>query len=256
MSESTSGTEAFRQTAVIGSRYAGFPDRALGGYVAGLLAGPDPFLVRLRAAVPMDVDLDLRHCDGATTLKRGEELLAEGGPLPAEQLEAARSSVLEAPSLKDAELGAAAYLGHHHHLFPGCFCCGPAREEGDGLRVFTGPLPGTKMVAATWIPPEPIGPKLAWSALDCPAIWAIISNATHEERSDQIVSGTMYGELREEIVAGEPHIVYAWPVGKEGRKRTAGAAIAAESGQIKALAFQIFITVDRGAPLDPARWGG
>ena len=45
------------------------------------------------------------------------------------------------------------FAGHHEHPFPGCFVCGTDRGDGDGLRLFAGPvagLPGT--VAAAYTP--------------------------------------------------------------------------------------------------------
>ena len=55
-----------------------------------------------------------------------------------------------------AAAAAASYPGHTFHPFPTCFACGTAREEGDGLRIFPGPVgDGPRRrdrVAATWTP--------------------------------------------------------------------------------------------------------
>ncbi|MFI5427019.1 hypothetical protein [Aeromicrobium sp. UC242_57] len=42
------------------------------------------------------------------------------------------------PTLQQAEQGLADYPGFHQHPFDRCFTCGVARDEGDGLRIFTG----------------------------------------------------------------------------------------------------------------------
>ena len=81
----------------------------------------------------------------------------------------------------------AAYPGLVSHPFPTCFACGTGREEGDGLRIFPGPVGGAAAVAATWTPHPSVAARLArvprdhprgrrspvtWAALDCVGGWA------------------------------------------------------------------------------------
>lgn len=235
-------------------RFAGFPDRALGGYVCGALAGSDAFEVRLRAPVGLGVTLQLEEDAEGRRLRLGETVVAEGRPWRDDERRAALEEVPPAPSPVEAKLGAESYPGHHRHLFPSCFCCGPEREEGDGLRIFPGPLPGSEMVAAHWVPREKVGPEIVWAALDCPAIWAVLVGVTEADRDDHIVSGTMRGQILDDIPVGEAHIVYAWRQDRERGKRTAGAAIASEAGEVRAFATQVFVGVPSGVPLDPAFW--
>ena len=51
------------------------------------------------------------------------------------------------------------------------------------------------------------------------------------------------GKLRIDrpVVAGEEHVVMAWPVGADGRKRRAGAAVLRADGEMLALADALLI---------------
>lgn len=160
---------------------------------------------------------------------------------------------LGAEAVRTAGGGYAAYPGHRRHLFPDCYCCGPRRSAADGLRVFPAPLPGRGMVAALWVPHGEAGPERAWAALDCPAIWALIA-AARPGSPDRIVTGTMRGELRAELVPGELYVAYAWVEGAAGRRRMTGAALADARGEVVAVNHQVFVTVAAGVPLDPRRW--
>ena len=83
----------------------------------------------------------------------------------------------------------ASYPGCGSHPFPTCFACGTDRAEGDGLRIFPGPVAdqdGATRVAATWTPHPSVAedfhayvddhraPRwpLTWAALDCIGGWA------------------------------------------------------------------------------------
>ncbi len=122
------------RTITIARRFSGFPGVALGGYTAGILAreiGP-AVEVRLRGAVPIEKPLELDRGADAVTLSSGGVVLAEGraasvdaGPIPVVDRDAAARATLEP-------------LGRERHLFPTCFCCGPANTETEGLRVLIG----------------------------------------------------------------------------------------------------------------------
>ncbi len=81
----------------------------------------------------------------------------------------------------------ASYPGLRSHPFPGCFACGTDRAEGDGLRIFPGPVPGrADTVASLWVPHtslavrgdvvdrgvERVGVPTTWAALDCVGGWS------------------------------------------------------------------------------------
>ena len=85
------------------------------------------------------------------------------------------------PTLAQAEHAAAAFPGFKSHLFPRCFVCGPAREAGDGLRIFSSPLQGQTLHAAPWVPHESladdrgdVATEFLWAALDCPSGFAVL----------------------------------------------------------------------------------
>jgi hypothetical protein len=151
-----------------------------GGYVAGLMAqeaGAGTVTSTLRIPPPLDVALSWEH----DTHHEGEivRLLTGGGAVvgSAEPGSFVRDAP-EAPSSDEAAAGLAAYPGFTHHPFDRCFTCGTSRDEGDGLRLFTGPV-GEGRVAGTWTPHAAFGDAggdldvpTTWAALDCPGGWA------------------------------------------------------------------------------------
>jgi len=101
-----------------------------------------------------------------------------------------------------------------------CFACGAGRGEGDGLRLLSGPVVDSDLVAAHWTPhldftgPDGrIPPRILWGALDCPGVWAII-------RDSGVVMylGRLTAEVDDDLEPGTPCTVIGWPMGWEGRK--------------------------------------
>lgn len=246
---------------VIDRRYRGFEGVAQGGYSSGLLAGflkaPEgPARVRLRGPVPMGRPLSV----GIT--EDGTELRGEGGVLA----EASAAELdLEPPrrvSVAEAEAASAGYPGHRHHPFPGCFCCGPGREKGDGLRIFPGPVAGGDAVAAPWIP-DPgfadergiVRPEVVWAAFDCPQLWALVV-AAPEDSADHVVTAALETELRQPVRAGRRYAVLAWPLGGEGRRLLVGAALLDEDGEALAVSRQTAVVAEAGVPLGLASFRG
>jgi len=76
------------------------------------------------------------------------------------------------------------------------------------------------------------------AALDCPGAWA--SGIAGRE----LVLGTMTAAVRDLPVVGEPHVVMAWPRGREGRKYYSGTALYAGDGRLLAQADAVWIAVD------------
>lgn len=235
------------------TRFRGFEKIANGGYVSGTLArfvGGEA-QVRLRRPVPMEQALHVHALDEHTVELRDKEgeLLAEA---------AATTLDLELPSpvsAKDAEAASDLYPGHKAHLFPGCFCCGPGRAEGDGLRIFPGPVEGSHHVAALWVPNTVdandqgvIGPEIIWAAFDCPQIWSLILN-TPADAEERVVTGALETRLWGSVVAGERYVIVAWPMGREGRRLFAGAALFTIDGEPLGLSRQTLIATASGVPL-------
>jgi hypothetical protein len=218
-------------TLTVAGRYNGPDGKGNGGYSAGLLAaGIDgPAVVSLRSPVPLDRPLDLVREDGTVRALDGETLVAEAEP--------AAPLVLPLPSpigVAEARAAASGYAAPRESVFSRCFVCGPARE--DCMEVFAGPVAGRPgLVATTWTPPAwsagedgAVRPEFVWAALDCPTYWAVY---------DRLVLGFLVRQqvdVEAPIVAGAQHVVLSWPLGVEGRKRSAGAALFDAGGRLLA----------------------
>ena len=233
-------------------RYRGLPGLVLGGYSSGLLAGrldASSARVRLRRPVPLDRDLELIESGDGAQLRDGEMLLAEA---VAGELEI---DVPPAPTPAEARAAAAGFPGAEHHPYCDCFACGTARAEGDGLRVFPGPLADRPILATTWTPPdipgtgEPVGLELIWSAFDCAQLWALM---TYEPSStgERAVTAELAGTYERPVQPGETHTLLAWSLGRRGDSLRAGAALVDADGSVRAASIQTAVVAKWGVPLD------
>ncbi len=220
-------------TIVIPHRFRGPAESGNGGYVCGRLAAfveADVVEVTLRQPPPLDRQLVVVREQGRARLFDSELLVAEAVAADLDLEEPA------AVSWADAVSASAGYVGFQEHAFPECFVCGPAREPGDGLRVFAGPVGGAEgVVAASWIASE-VSPEIAWAAIDCPGAFAVGVSARGE---------TVLGRMTAHVVAlpaeGECCVSIGWPLGEDGRKLYAGTAVFSEAGDVLALARQTWI---------------
>jgi hypothetical protein len=242
---------------VIAQQFCGPPNSGNGGYVCGVLAKAieGPATSVLRARVPLDVELEMTAAGhGAVTMTDADGALVGRG-------EAAEASLLPTPpappSLEEARAAGARNLGLSQRIHPICFTCGPEREEGDGLRVFAGQVEGAAAghVACVWTPDAAfadaqgeIPTEVIWAALDCPGFFAWV---VKEGRHGALLA-TMTGEVLRRPKAGEPTIVTAWPLAREGRKETAGVALFSADGELMARAHQVWITMGPPAPAQAA----
>ncbi|MGH2663025.1 MAG: hypothetical protein ACRDH8_09530 [Actinomycetota bacterium] len=96
-------------------------------------------------------------------------------------------------------------------------------------------------------------PEIIWSALDCPAIWALIL-AVPPDSEAQVVSGRFATRLVGEVRADQRYVAIGWPVGGKERKLFGGAALLDEAGGGVAVSMQTCILVERGVPLGSTRW--
>ena len=245
---------------IIDRRYCGPPNSGNGGYVCGRLArhisrsALDGVEVTLRAPPPLDKQLDVVAMDdGSWQLRDGTLAVASGRPASVEL------SRLEKASFDEA--GAAERrtpVKPHEHLLPTCFVCGPARAQGDGLRIFAGPLVrqsrnASAVLAATWTPDPTltaedglIAPEFLWSALDCPTGYAS-SYDRQSGRFDRtpILLGRMSARIEARPRPGERCVITAGEAGRDGRKRVAEAAAYGEAGTLLAVARATWIAVAR-----------
>lgn len=222
------------------SRFNGPQTSGNGGYTSGVLAARvgEPAEVNLRSPVPLDAPLELAEGEeGALGLRDGETLIAEARPLADFELE-----VPARVNLEEAKAAAANYRGLDDGLFSHCFVCGRARK--DGFDVFAGRVEGRDLVATPWTPPSwtagsegSVQPEFVWAALDCPTYFAC-----HLE--DELTLSMLVrqrGQILAPISPEQEHVVIAWPIEIDGRKRLAGAAVLTAAGDVLASADALLI---------------
>ena len=231
----------------ISSQFNGPRNSGNGGYTCGLLAhrlmerAKDATVIAstLRKPPPLDTPLGWREGERSVTLvdeSDGVIGVAEPGTFVADPP--------ECPNLETAWRATNAYEGHRYHPFDTCFTCGTARVEGDGLRVFSGPL-GNNQVAAVWTPHEAfanpdgrLGYEIVWAAMDCPGSWA-----AHIDKMPMVL-GRMTAVVDVFPLAGEQCIVVGGLVRVEGRKHFTNTALYSANGALLAYAEQIWVTID------------
>ena len=164
-------------------------------------------------------------------------------------------TMVAAVPLAAARAAEESYPGLVSHPFPGCFVCGPDREEGDGLRIFPGPVTtpeGPGQVAATWTPHPSVAedwhgyagatPRaslpVTWAALDCVGGWA----GDLAERA--MVLGRMTARLAGLPRIGQAHVVVGRRLGGEGRKTFTASALYDADGAEVGRAEHVWIAVD------------
>jgi hypothetical protein len=219
-------------------RFHGPPRSGNGGWTSGALAERlavdhpgTAITAALRLPPPLETPLTVTPTDAgiaATTDGRTvvEARLAVTDPTPVEPV-----------SVDAAAAAEGRYRGHHRHPFPSCFTCGPAREPGDGLRIFPGALAHDPRVAATWTPYD-VSVPITWAALDCVGGWA----SDIDERP--MVLGTMTLRIDRAPVSGEHYVVVGEVRGSEGRKTFTAASLYDADGGLRATAEHVWIAIN------------
>ncbi len=219
-------------------RFCGPPESGNGGWVSGHLAAliaprgsgypgaPEDaekrraedgaVAVRLSSPPPLDRELRVERADPVVRVFDRDVLVAQAAPASAPGTDGIPLpfSVAEARQASERfDFGAS-------HPFPTCFVCGPLREDGDGLRIFPGPVEGAaqRTTAAVWRPTES-SLELVWAALDCPGCWALGIEET------PMVLGTMTARVLEFPDVGDDLVVIGWERGQEGRKHYCGTVL-------------------------------
>ena len=244
---------------VIEKRFCGPPKSANGGYVCGMLAGhiDGTAEITLLAPPPLGQRLDVVANEHGVDLRKDETILATGRRV--------RFEVPEVPIVGLSEAQDAVRRSRHdesRHPLPMCFVCGPARVDGDGLRIIPGPLPPcpdskTGTVAAPWMPyPNLAGEdgavagEFVWAALDCPTGFAGVG-AQHlgMTGTETILLGRMSARIDKRPRPGARCIIVAWPTGRDGRKLFASSALLSANGELLAVAQATWLLVDRQVQL-------
>lgn len=238
---SASSTAGERVRIRIDHRYRGPPDSGNGGYVAGVVAralGGSNVEVTLRAPPPLGVELDLKTDGDEARLLHGDTLIASARRM------AVVVDVPPPPSFAEAQAVEAHFAGLKHHLFPGCFVCGPDRAAGDGLRIFAGRREAGGAVAATWTPAADladakgmVATEYLWAALDCPGYFAV------REAAGLALLGRIGGVIHRRPAIGERLIVTGWPIDRDGRKHRVGTAVHDELGELVAAASATWVSL-------------
>ncbi|HET7119759.1 MAG TPA: hypothetical protein VFI17_00750 [Solirubrobacterales bacterium] len=213
-------------------RFNGPRESGNGGYASGLIAQAlgGRAEVSLRSPVPLDVPLEVAR----ESTDEGERLRVSDGETLVAEARPSGPLAIDLPAPVDRETArraAAGYRGPHDGIFSHCFVCGRAR--GDSLEVYAGEVEGRELVASLWTPPPwaagadgSVSPELVWAVLDCPTYFATYLG--EEPALAFLVSQTV--EIHATVAVGEEHVVVAWPLAVEGRKRGAGAALLAADG--------------------------
>lgn len=248
--EATSSTAADELVIPI---WANGPDgSANGGYAAGLLADASGITgavdVSLRLPPPLGEPLHiLRGPDVVElfTIEDDPRLVAT-----------ARATSVDDLALPDAigdvtvDAACSAALGFPYrdeHPFPRCLCCGIARDPAfPELAIHCGPVAGTALHADAWVPDGRLADHAdatvasipaMWSALDCPS-------ATPFADPDRPAVLARF-EVRIDVPAriGQPHVLVAWELGRDGRKLHSASALLAADGTILGRARALWIEV-------------
>ena len=133
-------------------------------------------------------------------------------------------------------------MGHH---FGTCFVCGPDRNRGDGLRIFTGATQREGVVAGPWLPFDDLFDEqdrlkkiYYWAAMDCPSYFAIVG-----QKMKVLLLGKMACQILNPIHKGEKIIVMAWKEKEEGRKFYSGTVLYGEDGTVKSYSKNLWIAL-------------
>lgn len=230
----------------IARRFNGPPTSGNGGYVCGRLGRlvDGPAAVRLHVPPPLDADLAVERDGDRLRLVAGDTLVAEARP------EAIDVTPPAPPTAAAAAEASTAFRGIGEHWFPRCFVCGPAREPGDGLRIFPGPVAGQALVAAPWAPDASlagadgvVAPEFVWSALDCPGAFSF---PPPEGRA--VLLGELAVACHGTVTVDEACVVVGWEIEHRGRKHLAGTALYGADGACVAVGRAVWIEVPVASP--------
>jgi len=233
----------------IGARFNGPPGFGNGGYSCGMIAAAigEPVKVRLQRPVPIDSDLSIER-----TSADSWNVQANGEVIASATAHELQLDVPAPPTWIEAFGASHHFPGFAHHNFPHCFVCGPARADGDGLKIFPGAIPGTSILGAPWRPDISLADsagqvraEFIWAALDCPGYYAACEPRV-------ALLGEFAVRVESTVHATQPHIVIAWSLSSQGRKHVAGTALFDAQGKRCAFAQATWIELKDAPPSVPS----
>jgi hypothetical protein len=231
-------------TVTIPRRFNGPPDSGNGGYSCGVVArhvDAPAVEVTLRAPPPLEHELRIEPRNGALAALDDEVVIAEARPTELS---------LEAPdpiSVADAVRADARsiYRDADKHWFDTCFVCGPSRAVHDGLRMFPGRVGERELFATVFRPDDSLADdegrvlrEVVWAALDCPTSAPI---ADWDNQRPPSVLARLAVRIDAPLAPGREYVTMSWPLGEDGRKRSAAAALYDEHGAPVALSRALWI---------------
>jgi hypothetical protein len=225
---------------VISRRFRGPPTSGNGGYTCGMIAAAARTPVEVRLVKPPPLDTRLEMVDDAETgglkLLYGAELVGTATPKGFEL------DVPKPPTYEQALAAVSHYEGFQAHAYSDCFVCGPARQRGDGMRIFASPVAGTDVVAAAWMPDRSLVgadgkvlPEFMWAALDCPGFFATGAAIRGP------LLGTYAARVDRCVHLDTPCVVIGWALRHDGRKHVVGTAIFDNFGELCGRALATWI---------------
>jgi hypothetical protein len=225
---------------VIARRFRGPPASGNGGYTCGMLAAAATRPVEVRLVRPPPLDQRLEIVDDPETrglrLVDGADVVATATPKDFEL------EVPKPPTYAQALAAVSDYEGFQEHAYSECFVCGPARQRGDGMRIFASPIAGRELVAAAWIPDRSLVgadgkvlPEFMWAALDCPGFFA--SGAA----AKGALLGTYAARIDRCVHLDAPCVVIGWAIRHDGRKHVVGTALFDNFGELCGRALATWI---------------
>ena len=227
---------------VIDRQFCGPPDSGNGGYVCGLMAELIDGVAEVTLLRPPPLDRPLMLEQSAASkfiLRDGDEIVAEAQSTDMDL------DVPSPPDYEQAKEAAKGYQGFDDPSFPRCFVCGYKRAEGDGLRIFAGPVAGKQMVATPWTPDAWLADKTGyvrteflWAALDCPGFFAAFT-----DQNQLMLLGRLAVKLDGRIKPGERCVIIGWEISKDGRKHYVGTALFSGAGELYGQAKATWIQI-------------
>jgi hypothetical protein len=226
-------------TLVVQHRFNGPPQSAHGGYICGLIAAATGANVRVRLYRPPPLDTAFT----ITARPPDEWRVVDGKDTIATAVRTeVRVNVPSPPSYVDAMDASLHFPGFKKEVFAECFVCGQQRSRGDGLRIFPGPVPGTFVHAAPWLPGSDLAdasgkikPEFIWSVLDCPGYYASFTDLR------PALLGEFTVHIDRLVHAEEACVIIGWPILVEGRKHKVGTALFDEEGERCALGVATWV---------------